>query len=919
VLTQGNVADHIRKNFGKGSFDRFSPLDDLEHRAISTLQEYGLIETEDFFELPLQLFDKDTKNRFVEDRSTLLGFDQLFRQVDPQAKQAADSAFRIMQAPDGLERGFGSFVLDRSEFIGQTNVDEVAAKLSLIMPSIGISPESMGSTLHMPGKALRREFLRSQAEQIVGDLDVNAKYLYFDLETTGLARDSKIWQMSARMGDETLDLNFSGVMDGLFTDGNRPMRFEEFFEYLQGSKVEWTDDFAEGMTKFLRMASEADYLVAHNAPFDVERVATAIGKMRHSGTEEFKTLADAFLNKASEHKVVDTRVLSKALFGKDILDSAHGKALSMENILLETSALSDIAEKRLGAKFAGEVSEEALEKAQGHRGWAAIHDRLGGSRGLHGADVDTWILQHVHEMQRDILSGRAKDVLRIESLKDSGLRAAIGDASALTPTTRITELGGLTPIELLAHETRRFDSTPFVAADATLGQLYETGLYSQWSQSIFSRSGQLRGEGLLDSNFAHIPGLHDAIDATVQGRAISANLPFAGLSSFERLFSTEMGTIGSEKLPGGLNRTRELLGELTGSGAFRSAKEVKFWSDRNLALPLELLREAEAEQALPKRVASILDQGAEKSEDLIRARYSFFSYRDKKQALHRDTALVVDLFESKKEVDKFLDFLEGRVGKYGLTEDMLKNISKSSENIRAYGVQLGTIGSDANQERIHRLAAHAGLDLDTSAMQMSTLLEGVIKGGDKEEFITTTSSFLDRGRGAPPGTGGIFHEQTDWLFDQYRNSRELNRAIRETSKDPLLTIALRDASVRADPVRARNIHRTMTNMVPQIGKVAGVAGIALGAYYLFNRSREQAHYNEVLSHQGYEDPNFYENYKRGMGEQAPHDYERQHMESLGSKREMDAMVTAGIVGRLDREKIGHHAMGSNKNDHLFGG
>jgi hypothetical protein len=31
------------------------------------------------------------------------------------------------------------------------------------------------------------------------------------------------------------------------------------------------------------------------------------------------------------------------------------------------------------------------------------------------------------------------------------------------------------------------------------------------------------------------------------------------------------------------------------------------------------------------------------------------------------------------------------------------------------------------------------------------------------------------------------------------------------------------------------------------------------------------------------------------------------------------LVTAGVVGNLDRNKIGHTKMGPNKNNHLYGG
>jgi len=42
------------------------------------------------------------------------------------------------------------------------------------------------------------------------------------------------------------------------------------------------------------------------------------------------------------------------------------------------------------------------------------------------------------------------------------------------------------------------------------------------------------------------------------------------------------------------------------------------------------------------------------------------------------------------------------------------------------------------------------------------------------------------------------------------------------------------------------------------------------------------------------------------------------MTSLPSSRR-DPLVTAGVVGNLDRNKIGHTKMGNNKYNHLYGG
>jgi hypothetical protein len=52
--------------------------------------------------------------------------------------------------------------------------------------------------------------------------------------------------------------------------------------------------------------------------------------------------------------------------------------------------------------------------------------------------------------------------------------------------------------------------------------------------------------------------------------------------------------------------------------------------------------------------------------------------------------------------------------------------------------------------------------------------------------------------------------------------------------------------------------------------------------------------------------------------QRPYGIQEALMGNGQTSRRKDPLFTAGIVGNLDRQKIGHTSMGSNKNSHLFG-
>lgn len=92
---------------------------------------------------------------------------------------------------------------------------------------------------------------------------------------------------------------------------------------------------------------------------------------------------------------------------------------------------------------------------------------------------------------------------------------------------------------------------------------------------------------------------------------------------------------------------------------------------------------------------------------------------------------------------------------------------------------------------------------------------------------------------------------------------------------------------------------------------AGIAALGLtalvGGYYMSKRYKENQLYNETLEQQPYESSRQIDqgiSYATGL--------------SSTSSYRRDPLVTAGVVGNLDRRKIGHTQMGNNKYNHLYG-
>jgi len=128
------------------------------------------------------------------------------------------------------------------------------------------------------------------------------------------------------------------------------------------------------------------------------------------------------------------------------------------------------------------------------------------------------------------------------------------------------------------------------------------------------------------------------------------------------------------------------------------------------------------------------------------------------------------------------------------------------------------------------------------------------------------------------------------------------------SSDPNL---LRTAQSRLKAGRRQTPISTAVENYHKFKGPAGVAALGLTAlaagYYIGRKKQETDLYDETLEEQptqSFRQNNLQNNYTSSIT-------------SLNSSRR-DPLVTAGVVGNLDRKKIGHTQMGNNKNNHLYG-
>lgn len=101
---------------------------------------------------------------------------------------------------------------------------------------------------------------------------------------------------------------------------------------------------------------------------------------------------------------------------------------------------------------------------------------------------------------------------------------------------------------------------------------------------------------------------------------------------------------------------------------------------------------------------------------------------------------------------------------------------------------------------------------------------------------------------------------------------------------------------------------SLAKIKPKLAMGAIAVGAASAGYYLAKKNRQNKMYDDPMSQMPYENSGIVQEANSGI---------QQDNQQTSARR--DPLVTAGVVGNLDRNKIGHTAMGPNKYNHLYGG
>lgn len=220
-----------------------------------------------------------------------------------------------------------------------------------------------------------------------------------------------------------------------------------------------------------------------------------------------------------------------------------------------------------------------------------------------------------------------------------------------------------------------------------------------------------------------------------------------------------------------------------------------------------------------------------------------------------------------------------------------------AEGMAQGGIGFANIGGQSAR-RVVEGAAKAGLDLanDVMVSETSSILDisgGVVRlGAMSDQTSLAAAGNAARMDTANSGVIGFMNKAANVLEE----SGSVDKARRVVTRSKL----------GREPSKALSFF--IENKKGIYGGAAALVAAGTG-YYMYKNYKEDQIYDETLSEQP--TSGGYSNGRMMQQTMQP---------TMGySSYKRDSLATAGVVGGLDRNKIGHHKMGSNKNSHLFGG
>lgn len=731
------------------------------------------------------------------------------------------------------------------------------------------------------------------------------------------------------------------------------------------------DDFASAMRRLGDAMGGSDFIVGHNVGFDIDQIFRGLGlTSAYKENTPFKSVLDSMRARFNRGRVVDTanmaaRVLPDMITAPELAFQGSAVRHSLENILLQSNLLELMAPEMGGKqqllnfiqsggmhsadvdtlvesylmRFANEFDDhgEPLLKAYNDPNaplrhvkskvdWAIRNTILRSQaptpitkiKDVRDISPDMFerLLQQ-HPDRISVFDYNTGSALNLASFNRPGslreLHAALsGDEVALQKLGFVTPSGvprvpvfasapgrgvqpsGFTYLEQqIINRRQLLDSSAAISEDDLMFNMRHWREFSGISRKY---------EGFLNAdqslfNRGVLPGASEL--GAFQQRLAQAGIPWAGADIPERWLTHAIASAGADptfnKYLGGLEgRVAKISSEL-GVGRWKSILSPYLSTDQTISsLPLDILREAERE--------GIIRSNFEKADELTKLRISVENSR-------KDSAFANLIYDFEGDADgqakQLADWLEAKVlsdevagqtmETWGFTEDSLSKISKA---IRDHGTSRGIVvgrlhGKSAEAIRTAMENLHPGSLEDTALLPFRV---GFMDS--TQDFLRTGAVFLDTMFGQT--------EQAHYLKDM-SIARDRLLQLEKIAVDKLKYHAAQMAfssSFSAHVQRGMEIYGKIRSKAPAALGIAAVLGV--GAWYAKHRSEEEF-WDDTIEQQPIE-----RQYVTGR----PDIYSAPPPSSY----QIDPLVTAGVVGNLDRGRTNHTLMDARyRNQHLYQG
>lgn len=416
------------------------------------------------------------------------------------------------------------------------------------------------------------------------------------------------------------------------------------------------------------------------------------------------------------------------------------------------------------------------------------------------------------------------------------------------------------------------------------------------------------GERVMSSILAEAtsPAMQAANKAGVRAGYELADIAFSAVPQV----STGLGLSAFQT-----QKTARLFGDVSQEGIDRLAEKI--------ILPTNVLQKATAqafgEDFMLKNVGLSIANSPQGENRLVNAVWQANKQINKDQATKLSTEILNIMSDSQKVaelmgvgVDELDETTKQQINLYNhmKAKGSIGNLEEElAQRIMQNSVVMGNAGEASEQiiRGLEDLGIPTDNDIELSrrvaSVQRTGLKDTLVLGPFQDTQISDAVEEVKLARNLAESVVGEGERKTAYAVDV------ANRLAENISENPAQA---RVIAGRLDKAKAGREASKVVDFYnfhkPKIGILAGSAAALATGYYVAKNHRERQLYNETLEQQ--------------PTERVPST--RMYNEDAGSYMNMnsyrrDPLATAGVVGNLDRRKIGHTQMGSNKYDHLFGG